>query len=137
MKIVSKTYIIVGVLIAIAAVNLFILYGLEQESTLESYSIIRAGDLKQKTEAIASLASSIANGNDEDREKIKIEIQEFENYLDVLKDGGTIRGQSIVTIPNTISTEYGMLVGSWNSYKNNAGVIQDTSVFDEEVINAL
>lgn len=137
MKIVSKTYILVGVLIAIAAVNLFILYGLEQESTLESYSIIRAGDLKQKTETIASLASSIANGNDEDREKIKIEIQEFENYLDVLKDGGTIRGQSIVTIPNTISTEYGMLVGSWNSYKNNAGVIQDTSVFDEEVINAL
>jgi len=137
MKIVSKTYILVGVLIAIAAVNLFILYGLEQESTLESYSIIRAGDLKQKTETIASLASSIANGNDEDREKIKIEIQEFENYLDVLKDGGTIRGQSIVTIPNTISTEYGMLVGSWNSYKNSAGVVQDTSVFDEEVINAL
>ena len=85
MKIVSKTYILVGVLIAIAAVNLFILYGREQESTLESYSIIRAGDLKQKTETIASLASSIANGNDEDREKIKIEIEEFENYLDVLK----------------------------------------------------
>ncbi len=137
MKIVSKTYVLVGILIVIAAVNLFILYGLEQKSTLESFSIIRAGDLKQKTETIASLASSIANGNQNDREKIKSEIQEFENYLDVIKKGGTIRGQNIVTIPDSISAEYEMLVASWKSYKNSATVVQDTSVFDEDVINAL
>lgn len=137
MKIISKTYLLVGILIAIAAVNLSILYGLGQENTGESFSIIRAGDLKQKTETVASLASSIANGNDEDRENLKIEIQDFETHLDILKKGGEIRGQRIITIPGEISEEYGMLVGSWNGYKNNAIVVQDTSVFDEEVVGAL
>ncbi|HET6516659.1 MAG TPA: HAMP domain-containing sensor histidine kinase [Nitrosopumilaceae archaeon] len=137
MRIISKTYILVGILIAIAAVNLFILYGLQQESTTESYSIIRAGDLKQKTETISSLASSIANGNDEDREKLKAEINEFENYLETLKEGGELRNQEIVTIPNEIFAEYNMLVDAWNSYKNNALVVQDTSVFDEDFVDAL
>ena len=137
MKIINKTYLLVGILIVIAAVNLFILYGLQQESTTESYSIIRAGDLKQKTETVAALASSIANGNDQDREKLTAEITEFENYLETLKEGGEIRNQQIVTVPNEIFSEYGMLVGAWNSYKNNALVVQDTSVFDEDVVEAL
>jgi len=57
--------------------------------------------------------------------------------LDVLKNGGTIREQKIVTIPNEISDDYGMLVESWNSYKNTALIVQETSVFDEDVIGAL
>lgn len=137
MRIISKTYLLVGILIAIAAVNLFILYGLQQESTTESYSIIRAGDLKQKTETVASLASSVASGNDEDREKLQMEMNDFENYLAILKEGGELRNQEIVTIPNEIFSEYGMLVGAWNSYKNNALVVQDTSVFDEDVVASL
>ncbi len=137
MKIISKTYVLVGILIVIAAVNLFTIYGFEQEGTAESYSIIRAGDLKQKTETVASLSASIANGNDEDRDVLKKMIQEIEMDLDVLKNGGMIREQKIVTIPNEILEEYGMLVSSWNSYKNNAVTVQETSVFDEEVISAL
>ncbi len=137
MKIISKTYVLVGILIAIAAVNLFTIYGFEQEGIAESYSILRAADLKQKTETVASLASSIASGNNEDREVLKNEIQQFEMELAVLKIGGTIRGQDIVTIPDEISEEYVMLVASWNSYKNNALTVQETSVFNEEVIGAL
>jgi signal transduction histidine kinase len=137
MKIITKTYLLVAILITIAAVNLFTIYGIEQERTAESYSIIRAADLKQKTETVASLSSSIANGNDEDRDVLKNLIQEIEMNLDVLKNGGTIREQKIVTIPNEISEDYKMLVGSWNTYKNNALIVQETSVFDEEVIGAL
>jgi len=137
MKIITKTYVLVGILIAIAAVNLLTIYGIEQEGTAESYSIIRAADLKQKTETVSSLASSIANGNDEDRDVLKNVIQEIEMNLDVLKNGGTIREQKIVTIPNEISEDYGMLIESWNSYKNTASIVQETSVFDEEVIGAL
>ncbi len=137
MKIITKTYVLVGILIAIAAVNLLTIYGIEQEGTAESYSIIRAADLKQKTETVASLSASIANGNDEDRDILKNVIQEIEMDLDVLKNGGTIREQKIVTIPNEISEDYGMLVESWNSYKNTALIVQETSVFDEEVIGAL
>jgi len=85
MKIITKTYVLVGILIAIAAVNLLTIYGIEQEGTAESYSIIRAADLKQKTETVSSLASSIANGNDEDRDILKKIIQEIEMDLDVLK----------------------------------------------------
>ncbi|MFB5610768.1 MAG: sensor histidine kinase [Nitrosopumilaceae archaeon] len=114
-----------------------IIFGFEQENTAESYSIIRAGDLKQKTETVSALASSIANGNDEDRELLKNTIQEFETDLGALKNGGTIRGQNIVTIPDKILEEYGMLVSSWNSYKNNALIVQETSVFDEDVVKAL
>jgi len=137
MKIISKTYVLVGILIAIAAVNLFTIYGFEQEGIAESYSILRAADLKQKTETVASLASSIANGNDEDRYVLKNMIQEIEMDFDVLKNGGTIREQKIVTIPNEILEDYDMLIGSWNSYKNNALIVQETSVFDEEVVGSL
>ncbi len=137
MKIITKTYVLVGILIAIAAVNLLTIYGIEQEGTAESYSIIRAADLKQKTETVASLSASIANGNDEDRNILKNVIQEIEMDLDVLKNGGTIREQKIVTIPNEISEDFGMLVESWNSYKNTALIVQETSVFDEDVISAL
>ncbi len=137
MKIIVKTYILVGILIAIGVVNLFTIYGIEQKGVEESYSIIRAGDLKQKTETVSSLAASIANGNDEDRDILKNVIQEIEMDLDVLKNGGSIRGQNIVTIPDEISDGYEKLVGSWDGYKNNALTVQETSVFNEDVISSL
>ncbi len=137
MKIITKTYLLVGILIAISAVNIFTIYGFEQEKTAESYSIIRAADIKQKTETVSALAISIANGNDNDREALKIEIQEIEQELEILKNGGVIREQNIIPIPNEISGEYGLLVGSWNAFKNNAMTVQESSVFDQEVVNAL
>ena len=72
MKVLQKTYLLVGILIAAAAVNLVLLYQIQQESSDESFSIIRAGDLKVKVETVASLASSIASGNEEDRQTLQV-----------------------------------------------------------------
>jgi len=137
MKITIKTYLLVGIVIATAAVNLFLVYEIQQAGTGESLSIIRAGDLKASAETVAGLAASIASGNDQDRENLKNTIQSFEESLDALKNGGTIRGQSIVTIPSSISNEYEQVVSSWTSYKDSGSTVQVTSVFDRNVIEAL
>ncbi|KAG2478809.1 MAG: Sensor histidine kinase [Nitrosopumilales archaeon] len=137
MKITVKTYLLIGIVMATATVNLFLVYEIQQAGTAESLSIIRAGDLKASAETVAGLASSIAIGNEGDREILKNEIQDFENALDALKNGGTIRGQAIVTIPSSISNEYDQVASSWTSYKNSATTVQVTSVFDQNVIEAL
>ena len=137
MKITVKTYLLVGIVIATASVNLFLVYSIQQGGTAESLSIIRAGDLKASAETVAGLASSIASGNEQDRENLKNTIQGFEESLDTLKNGGTIRGQAIVTIPSSISNEYDQVTSSWTSYKESATTVQVTSVFDKKVIEAL
>ncbi|MCH7968030.1 MAG: HAMP domain-containing histidine kinase [Thaumarchaeota archaeon] len=137
MRIISKTYILVGVLITLAIINLLLLFQIQQVGTDESYSIIRAGDLKVNTETISSLSASIASGNEQDKEILQLEITNFEHVLSVLKNGGTIRGQGIVTIPKTISAEYDNVYNSWNSYQLSASNVEGTSVFDIVVVNAL
>jgi len=137
MKITVKTYLLVGIVIATAAVNLFLVFEIQRGGTAESLSIIRAGDLKASSEMVSGLASSIAAGNDQDREILKNEIQDIEMALDTLKNGGTIRGQAIVTIPSSISNEYDQVISSWISYKDSASTVQVTSVFDQNVIVAL
>ncbi len=137
MKITIKTYLLVSIVIATAAVNLFLVYEIQQAGTGESLTIIRAGDLKASAETVAGLASSIASGNEQDRENLKNTIQGFEESLDALKNGGVIRGQTIVTIPSSISNEYDQVASSWTSYKKSATTVQVTSVFDKDVIQAL
>jgi signal transduction histidine kinase len=137
LKIIQKAYFLVGILIAAAAVNLVLLYQAQQESTDESYTIIRAADLKAKVETLASLANSIASGNEVDRQTLKDEMDEFESVLNILKTGGTIRGQSVVTIPENILDEYDKVVNSWNIYRQSAEQIQTTAVFHQESVNSL
>lgn len=137
MKLIYKTYLLVGIVIAAAVVNLFLLYQVQQLGTSESYSIIRAGDLKVKTETVSSLASSIASGNDADRENLKKETDDFDNVLEIFKKGGTIRGESIVTIPNQIDPEYNQVLKTWENYKISANQVQKTSVFDQNAVNSL
>ncbi len=137
MKLLKKAYFLVGILIAAAAVNLFLLYQAQQESTDESYTIIRASDLKVKVETIASLASSIAGGNEEDRETLSDEISEFDSTLNILRTGGSIRGQSVVIIPNGILEEFNGVTDSWEVYKKNAEKIKVISVFDQDAVESL
>ncbi len=138
MKIISKTYILVGVLITLSAINLFLLFETQQVGTAESFSVIRAGDLKVSVETIAGLSASVAtSGNEQDKEILMQEITDFEHVLSVLKNGGTIRGQGIVTIPVTVSAEYDKVYNSWNSYQLSASKVEKTSVFDKGVVNAL
>jgi len=137
MKIIIKTYFLVGILIALAILNLTLLFQVQQIGTAESYSIIRAGDLKVKTETVASLVTSIASGNEADRENLNLETKEFESDLNILRHGGSIRGQTIVTIPNEIASEYDDVASSWQSYRTSAEQVEQTSIFDPEVINSL
>ena len=137
MKIINKTYLLIAILIGAAAANLLLLYEVQQIGAAESFSILRAGDLKVKSEIVASLATSIASGNEGDRDNLKQETEEFESILNILLVGGAIRGQPIVTIPDTIRGDYENVALSWDAYKNSADQVQQTSVFDENAVNAL
>jgi len=127
----------VGILIAAAVVNLVLLYQAQQESTDESYTIIRAADLKVKVETLASLANSIANGIESDREALKDETNQFESVLNILRTGGTIRGQSIVTVPSNLMGEYTEVENSWKDVRQGLEQIQVFAVSNDEAKDAL
>lgn len=137
MKIISKTYVLIGILVVVALFNLFILYNTQTATTGESYAIIRAGDLKAKVETIASLASSIAGGNENDRKSLENEIREFDSVLSTLKNGGTIRGQAIPQLPSYIVSDYELIKKNWESYKKEALQIQTSSVHNQDTVTAL
>ena len=137
MKIIQKTYFLVGILIAAAAVNLTLLYQSGQESTDESYTIIRVADLKVKVETFDSLANSIANGFEADREILKEKTNEFESVLNILKGGGTIRGQPIVVIPTILLGEFREVENSWNIVRDSLDQIQIRAVSNDEAKDAV
>lgn len=137
MKIISKTYLLVGVLIGVAFFNLFVLYNTQVSATNESYSIIRAGDLKTKVETIAVLAGSIANGKETDRPQLEKEIKEFDSILATLKSGGTIRGQAVAAIPESVLSDYEDVNKIWGSYRTDALEIQTTSIYNKDVVSAV
>ncbi len=128
---------LIGVLISVAVFNLFVLYNTQTSTVGESYSILRAGDLKAKVETIASLATSIASGSESDRSVLEKEIMEFDTILDTLKTGGVVRGQSITPIPEELILEYDDVKKYWNSYRIEATQIQVSSIYDNEVVTAL
>ncbi len=137
MKIIQKAYFLVGILIAAAAVNLVLLYQSEQESTDESYTIIRAADLKVKVETLDSLANSIANGFEADRDILKDETNEFESVLNILKSGGTIRGQPIVVVPSNLMGEFQIVENSWKKVKQSLDEVQVRAVSNDEAKDAV
>jgi len=137
LKIIQKTYFLVGILIAAAAVNLTLLYQSGQESTDESYTIIRVADLKVKVETFDSLANSIANGFEADREILKEKTTEFESVLNILKGGGTIRGQPIVVIPTILLGEFREVENSWNIVRDSLDQIQIQAVSNDEAKDAV
>jgi hypothetical protein len=95
MKIVSKAYLLIAILIFAAGFNLFLLYQDQANHLGQSYSIIRAGDLKVNSESISSLAISIANGNLQDSDILQKEIEETQLMLTIIKNGGNIKGQTL------------------------------------------
>jgi len=137
LKIIQKTYFLVGILIAAAAVNLTLLYQSEQESADESYTIIRVADLKVKVETFDSLANSIANGFEADREILKEKTNEFKSVLNILKGGGIIRGQSIAVIPTILLGEFGEVENSWNKVRVSLDQIQIQAVSNDEAKDAV
>ena len=137
MRIVVKTYLLIGILISLAAFNLFLLYQQEQSTSSQSYSIIRAGDVKVKAESISSLATSIANGNLQDKKKMHEEIDEVQSILTIIKNGGVIKGHALEKIPESISSEYNKVLSTWEFFKSEATQVEKTSVFDLEATSAM
>jgi len=137
LKIINKTYLLVGVLIAVALVNFAVLYNTQTSTANESYAIIRAGDLKAKAETIAGLTISVANGKESDRGALEREINEYDTVLSTLQMGGTIRDQAISPIPVQITDEYNIVSKNWKQYRAEAISIQATSLYNKEVVNAI
>lgn len=137
MKIVSKAYVLIAILIVAAVFNLFLLYQDDKSDTSQSYSIIGTGDVKVKAESISGLAKSVANGELDDKEKLGKEIAEVQLTLATIRNGGEFKGQTLETIPTSLITDYNAVLSSWESYKSKAVVVEETSVFDLEATNAM
>jgi len=137
MKIVSKAYLLIAILIIAAVFNLYLLYQDQNVEVSQSYSIIGVGDMKVKAESISGLSTSVANGVFEDKEDLEKEIQEVQSSLDVIRNGGMYRGQILETIPTSLIPDYNKVLSSWESYKESASKVEVTSVFDSEATNAM
>jgi len=131
-KLISKTYLLVTILIVAAAINLFLFYQDSNSQTTQSYSIIRVGDIKVSAESVSALATSVAGGNFQDKEQLDKQIQEVEQIVETIKNGGMIKGQTLDKIPPSLISDYNKLAVSWESYKTKAQKVEITSVFDSE-----
>ena len=137
MKIVSKAYLLIAILIIAAVFNLFLLYQDQNFQASQSYSIIGVGDIKVKAESISGLSTSVANGILEDKDDLKKEIEEVQSSLNVIRNGGIYRGQTLENIPTSLTSDYNKVSSSWESYKKSALKVEITSVFDSEATNAM
>jgi signal transduction histidine kinase len=127
----------VSVLIFAAGVNLFLFYQDSHTETDQSYSIIKIADAKVGSEAIASFAISVANGNTQDKESLDKNIQNVENIIKSIKTGGMVDGQVTEKVPNTLVLEYQNLSTSWENYKDSIRKVEKITVFDQEASNAI
>ena len=137
MKIVSKAYVLIAILITAAVFNLFLLYQDQNFEASQSYSIIGVGDVKVKAESIAGLSTSVANGILDDKDDLEKEIEEVQTSLNVIRNGGIYRGQTLEVIPTSLVSDYDKVLSSWESYKKSASKVEVTSVFDSEATNAM
>jgi len=137
MKFISKTYILLAIIIGTAGFNLFLLYMIQQEGTIESNAIIHANDIKVKVSNVASFASSISAGNEGDRDSLQNELNEIDSVFDVLRTGGVINGQPVLAVPNNILPQFDKNYNIWRIYKQSAKTIQTESVFDPTVRESL
>jgi len=119
----------------VAIINLVLLYQSEQTDISQSYAIIKTGDLKVHAESISGFAISVASGNVNEKVQIKNEIENTELILKTIKTGGMLDGQPIEKTSQT--SEYNKVSTSWNTFKEKALSVQETSVFDKEATNAV
>jgi len=136
-KLLSKTYLLIAILIAAAAINLFLFYQDTNSQTTQSYSIIKVGDVKVSAESISALATSVAGGNFLDKEQLDNQIQEVEQIVETIKNGGIVKGQALDKIPPSLISDHSKLVESWESYKSKIQKVETTTVFDPESTKAV
>jgi signal transduction histidine kinase len=137
MKIVSKTYVLLAVIIGVSLLNLFVLLQTSQENEAVLHSISSASNLKVTVERIAGTANSIASGNEIDRQTLTQQITDFENTYNMLGSGGQLNGITIIAVPSELQNKYADVGNAWNLYKQKAEEIRQESVFNPDVKNAL
>ena len=137
MRLISKTYFLVAILIFAAGINLVLLYQGNNVQHDESFSIIKIGDIKVGSESISGLVISVASGSDEDKEKLDQKIFEVEKIIQTIKNGGKINGQQIEKIPSELSSDYNNLSTSWDNYKVSVITAEKISIFDPEATKAM
>ena len=137
MKLISKTYLLVAILIFAAGINLFLLYQGNNAQHGEAFSIIKIGDIKVGSESISGLVISVASGNNEDKEKLDQKIFETEEIIQIIKKGGNVNGQAIGKMPSELSLDYNNLSTSWNNYKASVLTAEKISIFDPEATKSM
>ena len=137
MRLISKTYFLVAILIFAAGINLVLLYQGNNVQHYESFSIIKIGDIKVGSESISGLVISVAGGSDEDKEKLDQKIFEVEKIIQTIKNSGKINGQQIEKIPSELSSDYNNLSTSWDNYKVSVITAEKISIFDPEATKAM
>ena len=137
MKITQKTFLLLGVIIGVSAINLYLLVSTAQENQAVLHSISDANDLKVIVERIAGTANSIASGNEQDRSTLQTEMDDFDTIYSVLGAGGTHKGYSVVTVPLELKSVYEEVDNSWQQYKIDAETIKKESVFNPQVVDSL
>ena len=137
MKLISKTYLLVSILIFAAGANLFLFYQDSHTGADQSYSIIKIADVKVSTEAIAAFAMSVASGNTQDKENLDNSIQNVENTIKSIETGGRLNGQFAEKVPNTLVLEYQNLSTSWEKYRDSIHKLEKMTVFDQEASSAI
>ena len=126
MKIIHKAFFLVGILIAAAAVNLILLYESDQKTSVESYAIIRAAELKVNLERIDALSNNIESGDQTIRDNFKKGKDEFIAYLNDLGD----------TIPDKVEKEYAIVLDFSKPWKETADKVYEASEFSADAFIA-
>lgn len=134
MKIVSKAYLLIAILIVAAVFNLFLLYQEDQAQISQSYSIIRAGEVKVKAESISSSAVSVAAGDFTESNSLETEIDEVNSIMRILKDGGIYNDQLHEPLPSSANEHYSHVLETWENYQLSIGDVVTTSRFNPEAI---
>lgn len=137
LKITQKTYLLLGVVIGVSAINLYLLLSISQENLDVLHSISDASNLRVIVERISGTVNSIAGGNETDRQTLVSEINDFDQTYSVLGTGGMFQGTNVVSVPNEIRPVYDKVGDSWQNYKLDTEEIRQESVFDPKVKSAL
>ncbi len=133
MKLSQKTYLLLGVIIIVSAINLYLLLSTSEDNQQVYHSITKSSDLKVIVERISGTANSIAGGNEGDRQSLAYEISEFDNIYTTLGEGGSIDGLSVMAVPENTKSIYDDVGKSWILYKGEAEKIKQESIFDPKV----
>ncbi|MDE1724903.1 MAG: HAMP domain-containing histidine kinase [Thaumarchaeota archaeon] len=130
MNLTQKTYLLLGIIIGVSAINFYLLIFTSQQNQDILHSISYASDLKVIVERIGGTANSIASGNENDRPVIESQISDFDSTYQTLGTGGNIGGLNVVSVPPSLAPAYESVGNAWTSYKEDAEKIKKENIFD-------